>query len=133
MLRDGLQSNPYQPKQNINEYSLKLKDFIILSVLFVSAALFNSQMDIIQFNPSRAWFSGWWITSNWQQSWIQKYLLGWTVDGWHFCKIIFLTSLLSMVSYMIKLTNKQKWYLAFIYTIILLIAWGLLFEIFYNL
>jgi hypothetical protein len=97
-------------------------------------------MDIIQFNPSRAWFTGWRIASNlptgqagWQQSWIQKYLLGWTVDGWHFCKILFLTSLLSMVGYMIKLTKKQKWYLAFIYTIILLIAWGLLFEVFYSI
>jgi len=67
----------------------------------------------------------------WGLEWIQKYLLGWTVDGWHFCKILFLTSLLSMVGYMIKLTKKQKWYLAFIYTLILLIAWGLLFELFY--
>jgi len=112
---------------------MKLKDHIILSILFISAALFNSQMDIIQFNPSRAWYGGWWIASNWQQSWIQKYLLGWTVDGWHLCKILYLTSLLGMIGYMITLTKKQKWYLAFIYTIALLIAWGLLFEVFYIL
>ncbi|HMN49556.1 MAG TPA: hypothetical protein PKD67_10490 [Ignavibacteriaceae bacterium] len=109
------------------------KNYFILTLLLAIAALCNSQMDIIQFNPSRAWFSGWWIAANWQQSWIQKYLFGWTVDGWHLCKILFLTSLLSMVGYMIKLTKRQKWYFTFIYTIILLMAWGLLFEVFYIL
>lgn len=112
---------------------MRLKDYLIISALLVSAALFNSQMDIIQFNPSRAWFGGWWIASNWQQSWWQKYLLGWTVDGWHLCKVLFLTSLLGMVSYTITLIKKKKWYLTFIYTLILLIAWGLMFEVFYNL
>ena len=112
---------------------MRFKDYLIISALLISAALFNSQMDIIQFNPSRAWYGGWWIASNWQQSWIQKYLLGWTVDGWHLCKILYLTSLLGMIGYMITLTKKQKWYLAFIYTIALLIAWGLLFEVFYIL
>ncbi len=110
---------------------MRFKDYIILFLLLAIAALFNSQMDIIQFTPSRAWFDGWWIEHNWQQPWIQKYLFGWTVDGWHFCKIIFLASLLSMVGYMVRLTKRQKWYLAFIYTIILFIAWGMLFDGFY--
>ncbi len=100
-----------------------MKRYLIIFLLFAVAVLFNAQMDIISFNPSRAWFDGWWIASNWQQHWIQKYLLGLTVDGWHFCKMVMLTSLAGLITY----SNKLKWY----WLLLILVGWGVLFEIFY--
>lgn len=98
---------------------------IFLIGLFILAILANSQMDVIHFRPSLAWFSGWWIASNWQQHWIQKYLLAMTVDGWHLCKFVMLSSFILIFSY----SNNLKWYWYFI----LMIFWGILFNIFYSL
>ena len=105
---------------------MKLKDYLIVIGLFTLAALFNAQMDIIKYKPLDAWFSGWWIASNYQQDWWQKYLLGWTVDGWHLCKMGMLTSFALIIAY---LTPIKKWY----EWLIILIGWGVLFEIFYSI
>lgn len=98
---------------------------ILLIGLFILAILANSQMDVISFKPTQAWFNGWWIESNWQQHWIQKYLLGMTVDGWHFLKFIMLSSFVLMII----ISNKLKWY----WYIIIMVCWGILFNIFYSL
>jgi hypothetical protein len=98
---------------------------LILIGLFVIAALFNSEMDTIRYAPSKAWFDGWWIASNWQQSWLQKYIFGFTVDGWHLCKMIMLSSFMAMFIYALNL----KWY----WWLMIMISWGLLFNIFYSL
>jgi len=102
-----------------------MKRNLLIIGLLIIAVLFNSQMDVIKYIPSKAWFSGWWIESNWQQPAWQKYLLGWTVDGWHFCKIIMLTAFMSAI----VVTGRFKWYWIFI----LLFGWGILFEVFYGL
>jgi hypothetical protein len=103
-----------------------VKKNILLISLFILAILANSQMDVIKFKPSQAWFNGWWIESNWQQHWIQKYLLAMTVDGWHFLKFIMLSSFAGIIA---LLTPVKKWYEWFI----IMILWGILFNIFYGL
>lgn len=95
-----------------------------LIMLFIIAVLANSQMDVISFRPAQAWFDGWWIASNWHQSWLQKYLLGMTVDGWHLLKFIMLSSFILMIT----ISNKLKWYWYFI----LMTSWGLLFNLLYQ-
>ena len=99
------------------------KNLLIIGLLLI-AVLFNSQMDKINFTHS-GWFIGWWTAQNWQQPVWQKYLLGWTVDGWHFCKIIVLTAFISAI----VISNRLRLY----WIIILLIGWGILFEVFYAI
>lgn len=101
-----------------------MKKYIIIGLLLL-AVLFNSEMDTILFKPSQAWFNGWWIASNSQQPFWQKYLLGWTVDGWHFCKMGMLTSFMLAIT----VSNKLRWY----WFLILLFGWGILFEVFYGI
>jgi hypothetical protein len=103
-----------------------MKKYVFPIILFVIAVLFNSQMDVIAFRPSQAWFDGWWIASNWQQPFWQKYLLPMSVDGWHLCKFIMLSSFAGIIA---LLTPIKKWYEWFL----IMIAWGLLFNIFYSL
>lgn len=79
---------------------------VLIIGLFIIAVLFNSQMDGISFRPSQSWFDGWWIASNWQQPFWQKYLLPMTVDGWHFVKFLFLGTLM----YYVVIAEKLKWY-----------------------
>lgn len=103
-----------------------MKHNLLILLLFIVASLSNSQMDIIKFRPNEAWFSGWWIESNWQQHWIQKYLLSMTVDGWHLCKFIMLSSFIGIIA---LLTPIKKWWEWFA----IMIVWGLLFNLFYLL
>jgi len=103
-----------------------MKRNVLLISLFILAVLANSQMDVIHFRPSQAWFDGWWIASNWQQHWIQKYLLPMTVDGWHLCKFIMLSSFAGIIA---LLTPIKKWYEWFV----IMILWGILFNVFYKL
>lgn len=98
---------------------------LIFMLLFVLSALVTSQMDTISFIPSKAWFTGWWIASNWQQPFWQKYLLPMTVDGWHMLKFVLLST---VITYVVK-KEKLKWYWFFY----LCIAWGVIFNIFYIL
>lgn len=97
---------------------------VLIIGLFIIAVLFNSQMDVISFRPTQAWFDGWWIASNWQQPLWQKYLLPMTVDGWHLCKFVMLSSF----SLIIVISEKLKWY----WYIIIMMAWGILFNLFYG-
>lgn len=101
-----------------------MRKYLIIT-LFIVAVLFNSQMDKIDFTHT-GWFDGWWIASNWQQPFWQKYLLPMTVDGWHLCKFIMLSSLAGIIA---LLTPIKKWYEWFL----IMIAWGILFNIFYGL
>jgi hypothetical protein len=103
-----------------------MKKNILLISLFILAILSNSQMDVISFRPTLAWFDGWWIASNWQQPVWQKYLLPMTVDGWHFLKFIMLSSFAGIIA---LLTPVKKWYEWFL----IMILWGVLFNIFYSL
>ena len=99
------------------------RNFLIIG-LFILAVLFNSQMDKINFTHS-GWFTGWWIELNWAQPFWQKYLLPMTVDGWHLIKFLFLSTIMCYV--IIK--EKLKWYWWFI----LMVIWGLLFNLFYHI
>lgn len=102
-----------------------MKKNIILIGLFILAILANSQMDVIHFRPSQAWFNGWWIESNWHQPAWQKYLLPMFVDGWHLCKFIMLSSFAGIIA---LLTEVKKWYEWFV----IMILWGVLFNMFYS-
>lgn len=104
---------------------MAIKKYIFTVGLFIIAALFNAQMDVISFRPSQAWFDGWWIASNWQQHWTQKYLLPMTVDGWHLCKFIMLSSFSGIITIWTPFKKWYKWFL-------IMIAWGALFNIFYK-
>jgi len=94
---------------------------IIIIVLMLIAVVFNSQMDIIAYTPSKAWSSGWWIAQNWQQPFWQKYLLPMTVDGWHLCKFIFLSS----ISAIAVIAGKFKWFL----WVVIMLSWGIIFNL----
>lgn len=101
-----------------------MRRYLVVGLLLL-AALFNSQMDTILFRPSQAWFDGWWIASNSQQPFWQKYLLPMTVDGWHFVKFLFLSTIMCYI----VIKEELKWYWWFI----VMIIWGLLFNLFYYI
>lgn len=103
-----------------------MKRNVLLISLFILAVLANSQMDVIHFRPSQAWFDGWWIESNWQLPFWRKYLLPMFSDGWHLMKFVFLGSMMGIIAI---LTEVKKWYEWFV----IMILWGILFNVFYKL
>lgn len=53
-------------------------------------------MDVIYYDKKNSFFPnwGWWIENRWQnKSWIIKVPLSMFLDGWHFCKFVFLASI----------------------------------------
>lgn len=57
--------------------------------LIVLIIVFNSQMDVIQFHPQNAWFSGWWIEKKQlHKSFWKGTVFNMFSDGWHFCKFL---------------------------------------------
>ena len=108
-----------------------MKRLIVYLLLIVIAALFNGEMDTIQFAPMRAWFDGWWIEQNWQQSWWQKYLLPFTVDGWHFCKAVYMISLYSVIADSLRVSLRLEWFWTGIIFSGVMLVHGLVFNLTY--
>ena len=85
--------------------------FLSIVLVFVSA-VFNSQMDTIQFRPRDAWFGGWWITNNWQtKNWFLKVPFSFLNDGWHFCKMIRIITLFTILGFYLQGLTGAHFYL----------------------
>jgi hypothetical protein len=63
---------------------------IITIVSLSLIAFLNAEMDKIKFKPRTALFKfNWWVKNgNIKKSYLQRTVLSFTLDGWHFCKAI---------------------------------------------
>jgi len=100
---------------------------IILIFLFTLSAAAKALQDEINFNPSGFLFQNdWWLGKgiySWdKRSWLQKYILSFTFNGWHFLDALRLFSLLLIIGILLG-----TWW----YSIIGYILYGLIFEFFY--
>ena len=100
---------------------------LIMILLFIISAVAKTLQDRINFNPSDFIFqSDWWLGKGkyaWdKRNWLQKYILSFTFNGWHFCDAVRTFSLILIISILIGV-----WWYSFIGYCI----YGLLFEFFY--
>ncbi len=99
-------------------------------VLVLVSAVFNSQMDTIQFRQKDAWFGSWWVANNWQtKSWLLKVPFSFLNDGWHFCKMIRIISLFVLLGFYLQGLTGLPFYLI---TLLLYVFHGGVWEFCYG-
>lgn len=92
----------------------------------------NSEMDVISYKTKEALFQGWWTKkqSLSKLSLIDRTILSFTKDGWHFCKFIMRLSEVTLFVYCVLPNLSIVWFI--LSTIFLYFITGVLFEILYN-
>lgn len=114
------------------------RDYIVILVCLAVAGIVNSQMDVIKFQPSNAWFdSNWWLALDgyaWDhRSWWTKNVFSFCSDGWHFLKMVQLLSFTFAINYLISINRNSGWYCKIIGAVISYTIIGIFFEVGYNL
>jgi hypothetical protein len=108
--------------------------YLIIIILLLLAFIFDAERDTIQFRPSESWFpkSKWW-TDKWTgKNPILKTVFVFAMDGWHFCKTMYLWCIFAAFSLLaLHILNVSFWWLP----VIVIVLWGangLIFELTYG-
>lgn len=114
---------------------MKLADYTVVLFFIMLGGIANSQMDLIQFRPTEAWFdSAWWLAKNGfspeYRSWWTKNIFSFCSDGWHFLKAVEIFSYSFIISYFIN--KKLAVHCKLIGAVILYAIIGVFFELGYN-
>ena len=81
-----------------------MTDIIVIAIILLWGFFWDAERDTLIYRPHQSLFPKWefWVRKKWQGvSWFRKTFGAFTLDGVHFTKFIFNTSVFSSIAYLI--------------------------------